>query len=174
MMRELHAPTCGVSATRHCKSLRQHRVSWRFRNRIPPTQDPQDFRLLGPHVIDAMRRIYLFDAACEVENQTDAEWLERNTIKSMALMHRGIAAMHSKFVLNKADVPLLIEMGRYMMRLVDSLHLPCSYNLNYMCIGNPQLLQLHIERFAISETLVLGLQSLGVCSGEWWEVSSEL
>jgi hypothetical protein len=39
-------------------------IARRFRNRIPPTQDPQDFRLLGPHVIDAMRRIYLFDAEC--------------------------------------------------------------------------------------------------------------
>ena len=136
-------------------------IAKRLRNRIPPSTDPQDFRLLGPHVISAMKHIFLFDAACEVENETDAEWLERNVIRSMALMHRGISTMHSKFTMNKTDVPLLVEMGRYMMRLVDSLHLPRSYNLNYMCLGNPQLLQLNVERFAITEALVLGLQSLG-------------
>ena len=48
-----------------------------------------------------------------------------------------------------------------LMRLVKELHLPRSYNLNYMCIGNPQLLELHIERFTVPELFVLGLQALG-------------
>ena len=140
-------------------------ITARLRNRIPPEQQPQDFRLLGPHAIAAMQTIYLFDAALKVDNETEAEWLERSTLKTMALMHRGISTLHSQFKMQKSDVPLLVDMGRCMMRLVDTLHLPASYNLNYMCIGNPQLLELHMDRFAISELMVMGLQSLGCAQG---------
>ena len=100
-----------------------------------------------------------------MNNETEAEWLERPTLETMALMHRGISTLHSQFKMQKSDVPLLVDMGRYMMRLVDTLHLPASYNLNYMCIGNPQLLELHMDRFAISELMVMGLQSLGCAQG---------
>ena len=140
-------------------------IAKRLRNRVPPEQDPQDFRALGPHAINAMKNTHLFDDACKVENESEAEKLERNTIKTMALMHRGISAMHSKFTMEKSEVPLLVEMGRYMMRLVKEFHLPRSYNLNYMCLGNPQLLELHMERFVISDLLVFGLQSLGCAQG---------
>ena len=136
-------------------------IARRFRNRLPPQQDPQDFRLLGPHVLSAMTNVHLFDAACRVDDETDAEWLERTSIKTMALMHRGISSLHSQFTMKRSQVPLLVDMGRYMMRLVDSLHLPRSYNLNYMCIGNPQLLELHVERYVLMDGLVMGLQSLG-------------
>ena len=121
----------------------------RLRNRIPPQKDPQDFRCLGPHAISSFNHIHLFDAACEVEDETEAEWLERNTMKTMALMHRGISALHSQFTLEKSSVLRLVEMGRMMMRLVKELHLPRSYNLNYMCIGNPQLLEMHMGRFVL-------------------------
>lgn len=68
---------------------------------MPPEQDPQDFRALGPHAINAMKNTHLFDDACKVENESEAEKLERNTIKTMALMHRGVSAMHSKFTMKK-------------------------------------------------------------------------
>ena len=137
-------------------------IATRLRNRLKHVnKDPQDFRLLGPHVVDMMRNIWRFDAALRVENETDPEWLERNTIGSLLIMHRHFSSMHSQFTMKKTDVPALVEMGKYMLRLISRLHLPRSYNVHYMTIGNPMMLARHMERFAISEMLVCGLQALG-------------
>jgi hypothetical protein len=141
-------------------------IAARLRNRLS-NKDPQDFRLLGPHAIKLMQNIGLLDAAVYVHDERPAEWLERNTITAKLIMHRGISTIHSKFTMTHEEVGLLVEMGRCMLRLVDGHHLPRSYNLNYMCIGNPQLLQLHAQRFAIGHLLVLGLQSLGCAQASY-------
>ena len=138
----------------------------RLKSRLPDiNQDPQDIRCNGPSVASMMNNVHRFNAALKVDDETPAEKLERDTIVTLLLMHRGISAMHSRFTLQKDEVPQLVEMGRCMLRLVDNLHLPQTYNLTYMCIGNPQLLQLNMEKFALSELLVLGLQSLGSAQG---------
>ena len=134
-------------------------IADRLRNDLPwINKQPKSFRLLGPHVFALFENAGDIDAALSREDESPAEWLERNSLITMLLLHRGISCLHSKFILKKTEVHLLVEMGRYLMRLVVSLHLPMSYNLFYMCIENPQNLRRHMGRFAIDDEHVLGLQ----------------
>ena len=75
-------------------------ITARLRNRIPPEQQPQEVRLLGPHVIAAMQTIYLFDAALKVDNETEAEWLERSALKKwrwcIAASQRNTASLRCR------------------------------------------------------------------------------
>ena len=147
--------------TEHLCTLTQ-----RLKNRLPwQSKDPQDLRLLGPHAVELFGLAGEIDEVMYVEDESEEEWLERNTIITMLLLHRGIAMLHSKFVIEKEEVGALVEMGRYLTRLVVNLHEPMSYNLWYMCIENPQNLQRNMDRFALDEKRVLGLQSLGCAQG---------
>ena len=141
-------------------------IAVRLMNRLSHiNQDPQDFRLLGPHVIALFALAGKIDAALKVDNESPAEWLQRNVLVTMLILHRGIATMHSKFKLKRSEVPILVEMGKYLHRLMVHMHEPITYNFWYMCVENPQNLLRHIERFAIDDTYVLGLQALGCSQG---------